>query len=49
MRWGVRILRSSEKEDDEGSRTARGVRASLVIVQRRPRWEGFETRVWKAV
>jgi hypothetical protein len=37
------------KDDVAGSRTVKGVRASLSIVQRRPRWLGEDTRVLKAV
>lgn len=48
-RWGVRRERSLEKEELEGWRTVRGVRDSEVMVQRRPNWEGVETRVWNAV
>jgi hypothetical protein len=48
-RWGVRRERSVAKEEVEGSRTVRGVRDSEVMVQRRPNWEGVETRVWNAV
>ena len=32
----------------EGERTVRGVMDSEVMVQRRPNWEGVETRVWNA-
>ena len=48
-RWGVRRERSVANEEVEGSRTVRGVRDSEVMVQRRPNWEGVETRVWNAV
>jgi hypothetical protein len=45
----VRRERSFWKESVAGERTARGVRDSEVMVQRRPRWEGEEMRVLKAV
>jgi hypothetical protein len=45
----VRRERSFSKEEVEGDRTVRGVRVSEVMVQRRPRCKGLETRVWKAV
>ncbi len=48
-RWGSRRERSSAKEEVAGSRTLSGVRDSLLIVQRRPRWLWELTRVWKAV
>ena len=46
---GLRSERSSEKEEVAGDRTVKGVRDSEVMVQRRPRWEGSDTRDWKAV
>ena len=44
----MRRERSSAKEDLEG-RVVVGTRVSLSMVQRRPNWEGEDTRVWNAM
>jgi hypothetical protein len=45
----VRRERSSSKDEVAGSRTVEGVRDSLVMVHRRPRWLDEETRALKAL
>ena len=48
VRWGVRLERSSRKEEVVEEMDVRGTRVSLVMPARRPRWVGVVRRFLKA-